>query len=198
MNPGEQFGRWTVIEVLSKEKAIAKCQCGTEREVWSQNLKQSKSKSCGCLSRELARGPKPKLGEMRVTHGQSKTPVYKVWAAMLARCTHATNPAYRNYGGRGITVCERWLRFENFIADMGQRPSAKHSIDRIDNNGNYEPTNCRWATKKEQCNNMRSNRVLVLNGRAQTIAQWSEELGLSHDAIRKRLQRGDTVEEALR
>ena len=195
---GKKFGRWDIVAMLEGQKAKAICECGTEREIWTPNLKHSKSLSCGCLSREVASRPKPEISKILTTHGQSKTPVYKVWAAMLARCAHPTNPAYHNYGGRGISVCERWLKFENFIADMGQRPSDKHSIDRIDNSGNYEPNNCRWATKKEQCNNMRSNRVLRFDGKDKTIAQWSEVMGLPTYTIRGRLRRGDTVERALR
>lgn len=195
---GKKFGRWTIVAMLKGQKAKAICECGTESEAWTPNLKHNKSASCGCLSQEINSRPNPAMSVRLTTHGQSKTPIYKVWASMIARCTNATNPAYGNYGGRGILVCERWLMFENFIADMGQRPSDKHSIDRIDNNGNYEPKNCRWATKKEQCNNTRSNRVLVLDGKAKTMTQWAEELGLSRETIRGRLRRGATVERALR
>jgi len=117
---------------------------------------------------------------------------------MLGRCHNPTDNSWARYGGRGIVVCERWREsFLNFAEDMGERPPS-HSIDRIDNNGNYEPKNCRWATKKEQCNNTRSNRVLVLDGKAKTMTQWAEELGLSRETIRGRLRRGATVERALR
>lgn len=195
---GKKFGRWRIVAMLEGQKAKAICECGNEREVFAQTLKHSKSLSCGCLSREINSGPKPAISERLTTHGQSKTPIYKVWAAMLARCSNATNPAYCNYGGRGISVCERWLKYENFIADMGHRPSDKHSIERINNDGNYEPTNCKWATKKEQCNNMRTNRFLVFNGESKTMSQWAESLGVSRDTIRGRLRRGATVEQALR
>ncbi len=195
---GRKFGRWKITEMLEGQKAKAVCECGTELEVFTTNLKQGKSLSCGCLSQEINSGPKPEISERLKTHGQSKTPIYKVWSAMIARCTSEASPSYHNYGGRGISVCERWLHFENFVADMGHRPSEKHSIERIDNNGNYEPTNCRWATKKEQCNNTRRNIVLVFNGEAKTLTQWSEVLGIRYDTIRGRLRRGATVERALR
>lgn len=196
---GKKFGRWRIVAMLEGQKAKAICECGTEREVFTPSLKHSKSLSCGCLARELAMGrPNPQVVARLTTHGQSKTPIYHVWAAMLARCANAKDLAYHNYGGRGISVCERWLKFENFIADMGQRPSDKHSIERINNNGNYEPTNCKWATKKEQCNNMRTNRILVFNGESKTISQWADSLGISREAIYGRLKRGATVEQALR
>lgn len=195
---GKKFGRWIIVSMLDGQKAKAICECGTESEVWTPNLKHNKSLSCGCLSQEINSRPNPAMSARLTTHGQSKTPIYKVWASMIARCTNSTLPEYHNYGGRGITVCERWLRFENFIADMGQRPSDKHSIDRINNDGNYEPTNCRWATKKQQCNNTRRNRIIVFNGEARTIAQWSELLGIRYHTIRGRLRRGATVEKALR
>ncbi|MGY8988455.1 MAG: hypothetical protein ACKVG7_07840, partial [Flavobacteriales bacterium] len=106
---------------------------------------------------------------------------------------------YDGYGGRGISVCDRWRdSFENFLADMGERPSNEHSIDRKDNDGNYEPDNCRWATKKEQGRNRRSNRILTFNNKTQTLIEWSEELGISSAVIRQRIKAsGWSIEEAL-
>lgn len=116
---------------------------------------------------------------------------------MKARCSNSSNAAYPLYGGRGITVCDRWKdSFQNFLDDMGERPEGM-SIDRIDNNGNYCPENCRWATGKQQCNNLRKNVWLVFEGQRHTISQWSEKIGLTRDTIIRRLQRGWTVRKTL-
>lgn len=116
---------------------------------------------------------------------------------MRARCTCPTHHAYASYGGRGISVCDRWSEYLSFLADMGRRPSPQHSIDRIDNNGNYEPGNCRWATASEQRNNCRQNHVLEFNGRRMTMKQWADVVGLRLGTISERLRRGWSVEDAL-
>ncbi len=106
--------------------------------------------------------------------------------AMICRCTNPKDSAYKNYGGRGVKVCKRWLKFENFIEDMGDRPGSKH-LDRINNDGDYKKSNCRWVTRKENNNNARSNIMVTYKGRTQTLAQWCDELGLKHEPIRVRL-----------
>ena len=116
---------------------------------------------------------------------------------MIARCYNPNNAAYNRYGGRGITVCKRWRKFENFLADMGNRPSSKYSIDRIDNSGNYTRENCKWSTMKEQCRNRRNNRLLTLNGETHCVAEWVDIVGIRSDTIRARLKRGWSVERAL-
>jgi hypothetical protein len=116
---------------------------------------------------------------------------------MHGRCRNPNNSAYKDYGGRGIAVCERWEIFENFVADMGIPPKA-HTLERIDNEGPYSPENCRWATRKEQQNNRRSNRVLRIGGMTKTIRQWSEHAGLPYNTIRERLERGWSAEDAVR
>jgi hypothetical protein len=134
---------------------------------------------------------------LRGTHRMSNTAEYRAWCHMLHRCNNPKDKAYHNYGGRGITVCEDWLKFENFYRDMGDRPSEKHSLDRIDNNGNYCKDNCRWATRKEQCNNRRSNRHVCLGGEKKTVMEWSDQFGLSNLTIASRLSRGWGDEDAL-
>lgn len=134
---------------------------------------------------------------VRPTHGATKSPEHMAWCAMRSRCRDSDSQSYDNYGGRGIAVCERWLKFENFLADMGPRPTPKHSIDRINNDGNYEPANCRWATKYQQDNNRRTNRMLEYAGLCLTISEWSRRVNISWSAIDTRLERGWSVEEAL-
>lgn len=123
------------------------------------------------------------------THGYSRTPTYRTWSAMRKRCLTITDMEYSAYGGRGISICESWTRFENFLADMGEKPLGK-SLDRIDNNGNYEPMNCRWATPRQQSNNTRWNKYIEFNGQRKTISAWSLELGIPTQTISERLRHG--------
>lgn len=124
--------------------------------------------------------------------------LYKCWWSMINRCVNPGSTAYHNYGGRGIKVCKRWMvSFDDFSADMGPRPSAKHSIDRIDNDGDYCPENCRWATCKTQRSNSRQNRYLTAFGRTQILADWSREFGVKSTTIRERLEDGWTIEDAI-
>lgn len=132
-----------------------------------------------------------------IRHNMSKLPEYKVWKSMRRRCTNPKDAGYRRYGGRGITVCERWNDFANFIADMGPRPEGT-SIDRIDNNGNYEPSNCRWADRFTQANNNRRNKWLEVNGVRKTYSQWANEIGKESWFIRDRLHQGLSAEDAVR
>lgn len=126
-----------------------------------------------------------------------RPPEYGVWRQMRNRCSNPNNTSYPWYGGRGVSVCQEWASFERFMADMGPRPSADHSIDRIDSNGNYEPSNCRWATRAEQQHNRHDNVWLELNGRRQLIGDWAAELGVTRQAISKRLRKGWPLERAL-
>jgi hypothetical protein len=120
---------------------------------------------------------------------RSRTPTYVSWASIAPRCGNPNHPAYPRYGGRGITVCERWASFENFLADMGERPAGL-SLDRIDNNGNYEPGNCRWATPKEQSSNREGTRLIAWQGETLCVKEWSRRTGVSNATILCRLARG--------
>lgn len=131
------------------------------------------------------------------TIGRVISPTYHTWAGMKARCLNPSHAYFKNYGGRGIHVCDRWLSFENFLADMGEKPAGR-SIDRIDSNGHYEPSNCRWATRAEQDENKRSSRLIVAFGRTQTLQQWADEIGITHGALIFRLDKANwPVERAL-
>lgn len=152
---GMRFGRLTVIE-LSQRKShgnllwLCHCDCGGSKEVTGCNLKSGNSTSCGCFKRE-------NVSKTFLRHGQSRSGAteYGIWKGMRKRCNNINSPRFKDYGGRGIAVYDRWRDFENFYADMGPRPSLQHSIDRIDVDGNYEPDNCRWATHLEQRKNRR-------------------------------------------
>ena len=153
---GQHFGRWEVLERgdPNNSKWVCRCDCGTIREIPSSRLRSRKSESCGCMA-----------SERMTTHGKHGTPEYKVWADMKRRCRPTDNADkhhIEHHYLKGIRVCERWQSFENFIADMGERPTEKHSIDRIDNDGNYEPSNCRWATKYEQTHNRSCSKKVAL------------------------------------
>lgn len=123
---------------------------------------------------------------------------YRVWIKMKGRCYNPNNDSFHLYGGRGIIICERWLlSFDNFIEDMGKCPNDKNSIDRIDVNGNYEPSNCRWANDYEQCNNKRTNHFIEYNGERMTLSQWSKKLGINEKTLFNRVKRGWTIQRCL-
>jgi len=198
---GLKVGRLIVIEAGPKNEAgnlswVCRCECGSETTVRGQLLRAGVTKSCGCLAIEKSK--------LRITHGQSRcgshSPEYRSWRAMRKRCENPNYPQFHLYGGRGIGVCERWRKFQNFLADMGKQPSPAHSsIDRWpDNDGNYEPGNCRWASKEQQGRNKSNNRMVSFKGREMTFIEATELAGLPCETVRKRIDKyGWTVARAL-
>jgi len=184
---GKVFGAWTALERCGSGKDgnafwLCICECGERRAINGRSLRYGLSKSCGCRTGEA-------IAEGNRKHGMSYIPEYMVWALMKNRCSNPNYTHYKNYGGRGITVCDSWLSgFEAFYADMGPRPSNQHSLDRIDNSKGYSPDNCRWATSEEQSRNKRSNRSLTHNGRTLCVMDWAKELGITQQALQKRLK----------
>ena len=187
-----RFGRLTVIKeaeiyINQSGRRIRMfeclCDCGNTCTVggWDLTKGSRSTKSCGCLHKET-------IKKQFTTHGMSKTNSYAIWAYMKDRCSNHKTPNYKNYGGRGIHVCKRWGKFENFYADMGERP-GRMTIERIDNNENYSPSNCRWATRKEQARNTRTNHRISYKGKTKCIAEWAEDLGLNYKALWSRIQR---------
>jgi len=191
----QKFGRLTILPKWERKGNhvywLCLCSCGTKKYISASNLYNGHAQSCGCFNRELIR-------TRSVTHGKSKTPTYNIWKGMRKRCLNPTDKSFHNYGGRGISVCNRWSKYENFYSDIGERPSNKHSIDRIDNNGNYEPNNCQWALKETQMNNMRTNINLTYKHKTLTVRQWSKLSKVSYHTFWQRLYRLNwNIEKAL-
>ena len=179
---GQKFGRLTAIGPVSRDPVrwLCECECGNQTSVVTARLISGHSKSCGCINVDMA-------AVMNLSHGMSGTRVHKTWMSMHNRCRNKNNPAYKNYGGRGITVCKRWSEFENFYEDMGKRPEGK-TLERRDNDMGYCPDNCKWATRTEQNRNTRVNVRLTLDGVTRCIAEWSEVIGIKASTIEARVR----------
>jgi hypothetical protein len=189
---GRVFDRLIVVSLAGQNSSRATmwgclCQCGNKMVARRDSLINGAARSCGCLN-----------DERRVSHGCARkghySSEYIAWSHILQRCENKKNKAYKNYGARGISVCERWHKFENFLADMGLKPSSKHSLDRINNDGNYEPWNCRWATRVEQNRNTR--RTIKINGIS--LAELAGNNGLKYNLVKLRYYRGDRGERLVR
>jgi hypothetical protein len=193
---GQLFGRLTAVCMTAtgsrkprrSQRWLFRCDCGGEIEVDKHHVIRGATRSCSCLAVETrSENGKKKTDHGHCTDGKT-SPEYKTWQGVRDRCGNPNATFYKHYGGRGICVCERWANsFENFLADMGPRPSAKHSIDRINNDGHYEPGNCRWALPVVQHNNTRSNRRYTLAGETHTEAEWCRELGVTRDVLSNHL-----------
>lgn len=190
------LGMWTVVSFAGTDRRRraywqCRCKCGTERAVPQSCLLLNKSQGCGCT--RLAN-----LRKSRIVHDKRRTMEYGVWSSMIGRCHNENDQAFHNYGGRGIIVCQRWRdSFSAFLEDMGPRPSAKHSIERRENNSGYCPNNCYWATRKEQANNKRNNDRRWYKGEEKTVPQWAEYAGMHTETLRNRLRTGKTMVEAM-
>lgn len=187
---GTRYGQLTVVREVdglrsgreNKRQFLCRCECRREKVIRLDLLRNGKTRTCGC--------------RQRMTHGDSGSPTYSSWSNMINRCQNPHSPDYHRYGGRGIQVCTRWGDFALFLADMGHKPAGT-TIDRIDPNGHYEPSNCRWATRKQQGRNRRNNRMLTHDGETLCLSEWAERLGVVANAVRWRLIAGWSVSEAV-
>lgn len=185
---GRVFGRLTVLGFVEKRGRrlfwLCRCQCGTCKAVSRNHLSSGHAQSCGCLRRE-------KAATLKRTHGRSDSVEHRIWRGIKSRCHNPNSRQYADYGGRGILVCKRWkASFEAFFTDMGPRPSANHSIDRINNDRGYSPENCRWAERKQQNRNSRHNHLFTYNEETLCLAEWADRFGISPATLSYRLHRG--------
>lgn len=201
-NINKKINHWIILRLIPKDEApsrrkyyaLAKCKCGTIKPVLSEKIFTGASKSCGCARNEAL-----------TTHGFTSSAKggnsreYSIWNSMKQRCLNKKNKQYPEYGGRGVSVCERWKNsFENFYSDMGERPFKGASLERINNNKGYSPDNCKWADRNTQNNNKRNNRPITINGTTKNLGQWASEFGVSHSTIIQRIKAGWDVERAIK
>ena len=200
---GKKFGKLTVIERAENRGNETfwkcKCDCGNTKKINGSKLKNGHTKSCGCYKKEISHAYKGNNSLINKTHGMSESRLYRIYKKMYRRCYKPQTKYYCNYGGRGIKICQEWLDdFMNFYKwAMENGYSDELSIDRIDNNGNYEPNNCRWATRKEQANNTRKTVFLTYKGETKSASEWSKITGIRQDTITMRKRKGLTDEECL-
>jgi hypothetical protein len=194
---GERFGRLVALSLVERaaeggaHKWAFRCDCGNEKVASIRDARTGHTSSCGCLFSEV-------VAARNTTHGLSRDnrAEYRSWKDMRGRCNNPNSDDFKDYGGRGITVCERWNDFAAFLTDMGKRPAGS-TLDRINVNGNYEPGNVRWAKPVQQANNKRSNRLITMNGETRTLQEWCRHYGLDHSKVRYRLSRGWPPEKAF-
>lgn len=195
IKPGDRYERWTIIGEANKgygtRRFKCRCDCGNISIVRLTHLRQGVSKSCGCLAKELST-------KRATKHGYSSNPLTKVWRDMNRRCFNPKHKRFKDWGGRGITVCEEWRNLETFIKwakESGYKPGLL--LDRIDNDSNYEPSNCRWITMKEQGNNRRNNKLITYRGKTMTQVQWAELINIDPVTLSCRLKRGWSIERSI-
>lgn len=191
IKPGDVFHRLTIVkEVYKKNRRhfLCKCECGEERVIRMDQLRNGNSKSCGCYNKEISK-------EKNTIHGMYNKRVYKIWSAMLGRCLNKNNQSYKNYGGRGIKVCVEWKKFEKFYSwALKNNYNEKLTIERIDVNGNYEPKNCKWATKTEQNRNTRKCKRIFYKGEILTQRQLAKKLGICNSTLSRACKKEKDIE----
>lgn len=185
-SPGQRNNFLTLIDVHCRKPGantwLAQCDCGNPTIVNVGDFNSGHTKSCGCHRRDVLR-------VIKRTHGMTETAEYRAWCHIRDRCEREANAKYDRYGGRGIKVCDRWQVFENFLSDMGKKPSRWHSIERNDNDGDYEPSNCRWATMNEQAQNKSNNVMVLVDGEKVCVSEAERRLGISGGAINQRARK---------
>ncbi len=197
---GQKFGRLEVIQRVDNNKWgssrwLCNCDCGQETITLGNGLLSGNTQSCGCFQKEKTIKRMTKHGNR--IRGRT-TPTYVSWRTMNQRCTNPNSKRWKDYGGRGITVCNRWRKFENFLEDMGERPNLRYSIERKKNDLGYYKKNCCWATRKQQQRNMRNNRLITYNGKTQLLIELAEEYGINYSTLYYRMYRlGWSTEKAL-
>lgn len=194
---GQRFGRLIVLQLQEIRQLsvharaafwLCQCDCGHTKIILGQNLRNGKTRSCGCLQPEIVSGRYKKF---------TKHPLWAIWTNMLQRCKSVNHPSYHNYGGRGIFVVDAWQSFEQFIQDVGDRPTSQHTLDRIDNNGPYGPGNTRWATRAEQRRNARHAHLITFLDQTLCVTDWSKVTGIPRPTLSDRLRRGWSDERTL-
>lgn len=194
--PGDRHGRLTIVSRepnrpgVAQSRWLCRCDCGTELVAFAANFRRGTTVSCGCYASESR-------SERMRGHQMTGDIAYRSWIQMRARCNDPNHPSFSSYGGRGIYVCQRWDDFTAFLSDMGPRPSRRHSLDRIDNNGPYEPSNCRWATSAEQQSNRRNTVWVTFNGERVPLAKVAKLSALKYNTILERVRKGWNIDDAL-
>jgi len=190
---GKTFNYLTVLKLAQTKPVLwlCRCECGVEKFIDTSNLVLGRTKSCGCKKAEM-------VGNATRSHGKTGTAEYKTWIGIKGRCKYPYVNGYKNYGGRGISVCTEWdVSFLQFLEDMGKKPDSSYTIERKDTDGNYERGNCYWATPEEQARNKRTNRVIEFNGESMIMTDWAKRIGISVQALNQRIRRGESLDRAL-